>query len=238
MFHPYPDDRTNAILRAQGYVSLNPLFLDTETTGLSEMDEICEIAIVDLAGQVLVNSLVKPTKPVSHSTTEIHGISNEMVQDAPTFRDLLPELDRILMGRTVLVYNLEFDAGKLARSASANRFEFGPEDDKFSPWWMATYFVESTWHCAMELYAAYYGDWNDYHGSYRWQRLSTALRQCEIDPPTNIHRAHADAEMTRRLVLHMATGQLTLPPTSPTAPRRHGDANPNEEGESNDREQQ
>ena len=225
MFHPFPDDRTQAILRARGYLSLNPLFLDTETTGLSPMDEICEIAIIDAAGQVLINSLVKPSKPIPPGATEIHGISQEMVQSAPTFRDLVPELDRILSGRTVLIYNVEFDVGKLDRSARANGFS--PDvHGAYYPWWMGTDFAPSLWHCVMELYAAYYGDWNDYHGSYRWQRLGAALGQCGLEVPTSIHRAHADAEMTRRLVLHMAQGQLTLPAPKPNL----------KEGKSNDRQ--
>ena len=56
----------------------------------------------------------------------------------------------------------------------------------------------------MNLYAEYYGSWNDYHGSYRWQRLSTALEQCGLELPKDMHRALPDAEMTRRLLLHMA----------------------------------
>lgn len=206
MYHPLPEDRSQAILRAQGYVNLNPLFLDTETTGLSAADEICEIAIVDLDGGVLINSLVKPTKPIPPGASDIHGITNDMVQNAPTFCDLLPELGRILNGRIVMIYNVEFDIDKMTRSAEANSCgDFQglwrpPKDWDFS---VEPHYA-SGWLDAMELYAAYYGDWNDYHQSYRWQRLGNALRQCKIELPTDIHRAHADAEMTRRLVLHMA----------------------------------
>jgi hypothetical protein len=35
MFHPFPNDRESVIERVQQYVKLEPLFLDTETTGLS-----------------------------------------------------------------------------------------------------------------------------------------------------------------------------------------------------------
>ncbi len=209
MYHPYPDDRANAIERAQTYVSLNPLFLDTETTGLSNMDEICEIAVVDLAGTVLLNTFVKCTSPIPERTTEIHGITNEMVKRAPTFKDLLPELERLLRDRDVLVYNVEFDTGKLARSAEAAGCGFLPE----KAWWGADPdpvdpASRSCWHDVMELYATYHGDWNDYHMSYRWQRLGAAARQCGIELPPGIHRAHADAELTRRIVLHRAEQKL------------------------------
>lgn len=210
LFHPNPKDHNKAIELAQDYISHDPLFLDTETTGLSPMDEICEIAIIDVGGQVLINTLVKPIRSIPLSATEIHGISNETVKSAPTFRELLPELDRILRGRTVLVYNVEFDIDKLYRSADANGLK-----GAFELWWkrfdVGPGVVASLWHDVMELYAVWYGDWNDYHHSYRWQRLASAARQCGVELPKNIHRAHADAEMTRRLVLHMAQGQLTLP---------------------------
>jgi len=226
LFHPFPHDRNKAIEHAREYTHPNTLFLDTETTGLSPMDEICEIAIVDVTGQVLINTLVKPIRSIPFGATEIHGISDATVQGAPTFRNLLPELDGALKGRTVFIYNKEFDIGKIARSAQANGFDLNGRDG-FELWWKAfdvgPGVVASHWHDAMELYATYYGDWNDYHHSYRWQRLASAARQCGIELPKNIHRAHADAEMTRRLVLHMAEGQLSLPTTKPS-----------EEGESNE----
>ena len=219
MYHPNPDDRAKAIELAQKYIASDPLFLDTETTGLSGLHEICEIAVVNLASEVLINMLVRPTCPIDFNTSQIHGITNEMVKDAPTFGDLLPRLEQVLRGRTVLVYNVEFDIGKLERSAKAN-------DCPFHPWWInfpplpdaSDEERESTpttsWHCAMELYAQYYGDWNDWHGNYRWQRLGNAALQCGIELPVGTHRALADAELTRQVVLHMAENkniQMTFP---------------------------
>jgi DNA polymerase-3 subunit epsilon len=225
MYHPNPDDRARAIEAAQLYMSRDPLFLDTETTGLSRMEEVCEIAIIDAAGQVLINTLIKPTKRIPFSSTDIHGISDEMVADAPTIADLLPSLESILRDRTVLVYNVEFDEEKLERSLVANGIALaGP--GAFEPWWnpfeVALGGRATLWHCVMELYAVYYGDWHDYHQSYRWQGLSTALRQCEIAlpaPPPQLHRAHADVEMTRRLMLYLAEDK---PAVSPTFDLREG----------------
>lgn len=206
MFHPFPNDRASVIELVQRYIKLDPLFLDTETTGLSDMDEICEIAIVDLAGEVLINTLVKPTKRVPPGTSAIHGITDELVKDAPTFGDLFPRLDSILTDRIVLVYNAEFDESKLVRSAKVNNVDFTGFDGHAWFWMQEVEpgVYHSKWHDVMELYAAFYGDWNDYHQSYTWQRLSTAARQCGIELPPGIHRAHADAELTRRIVLHMA----------------------------------
>ncbi|BCC80200.1 MULTISPECIES: 3'-5' exonuclease [Bacillus] len=58
----------------------NFLVLDTQTTGLGETDEIVEIAVTDLDGKTLLNTLVKPTVPISDDATMIHGITNKMVE--------------------------------------------------------------------------------------------------------------------------------------------------------------
>ena len=39
-----------------------------------------------------------------------------MVEGAPTFQELMPELERILRGREVLVYNAEFDLRMMQQS--------------------------------------------------------------------------------------------------------------------------
>lgn len=216
MTHPFPQDREAAIRLAKQYAEESPLFLDTETTGLSDHHEVCDIAVVDISGAVLINSLVKPVKQqIERQAAEIHGILPSMVENAPTMRELLPELEKVLRGRTVLVYNLEFDQGKIFRSLHNNgigmtrSFDLpAPEDPlpkAIISWWDVKPDQPGGWYCVMELYAMFYGSFNEYHGNYRWQRLSTALEQCGLELPTeDIHRALPDAEMTRRLLLHMA----------------------------------
>lgn len=210
-YHPFPEDRAKAIFRAQELLSLNPLILDTETTGLDGDSEIVEIAIIDAAGETVTNTLVKPIKPIPQSTIEIHGITNEMVASAPTFQEVMPELERILRGREVLVYNAEFDETMLTSSARLNKCAFSESN----PAWYWSFKVQektetqpaiykSYWHCIMKLYAKFNGDWNDWHGNYRWVPLARAARQCGVDIPKQIHRALADAEMTLRILHYMA----------------------------------
>lgn len=167
IYHPYPDDLKKAITRAQQYVSENPLFLDTETTGFGEGSEICEIAVVDLAGQSLINTLVKTNRPIPEEATAIHGITNEMITNAPTFSELFPRLDDILKSRCVLVYNALFDEGIIASTARLSGFALHGEG-VFPNWWF-NYEIgpaqcKSNWHCAMKLYATYFGEWNNYRG--------------------------------------------------------------------------
>ena len=69
----------------------NWVILDTETTGLYDA-EIVQIGIIDLEGKVVFDSLVKPTIPIPPDAIDIHGISNEMVELAPTFPEIYPRL--------------------------------------------------------------------------------------------------------------------------------------------------
>lgn len=84
-------------------------FIDLETTGVNlGSDRIVEIAIVKIMpdGTKLVKrKLINPEKPIPPQTTEIHGITNEMVKDAPTFRQAANEIKQFLDNCDISGYN-------------------------------------------------------------------------------------------------------------------------------------
>lgn len=51
--------------------------------------------------------------------------------------------------------------------------------------------------CAMEAYALWVGDWNDYHGNYRWFRLTAAATVAGHTWSGQAHRALADTLAAR-----------------------------------------
>jgi len=57
---PYPIAHPKVLERARQVIGLNPIFLDTETTGVGLYDLVIEVGIVDLDGNVLFNSLINP----------------------------------------------------------------------------------------------------------------------------------------------------------------------------------
>ena len=89
---------------------LRPIvFLDLETTGLNlATDRIVEIALlkVDQEGKKLVKrKLINPEKPIPGEVSAIHGITNDMVKDAPTFRQIANEVKQFLEGADLGGYN-------------------------------------------------------------------------------------------------------------------------------------
>lgn len=168
------------------------VILDTETTGLYDDAEICQIAIISSSGDILLNTLVKPQSSIPAKATSIHGITNDMVKAAPTWLNISEQVWSLLHGRTVITYNADYDFRLMAQS-----------EQVCNP--LAT----SDWHtikrhCAMTEYADLYGDWNEYRGSNKWQSLTSAIAQQDLTVDAQAHSALGDCYMTLALVKHMA----------------------------------
>lgn len=68
-----------------------PIYYDTETTGVRpEKDRIVEIAAYDPLNKKHFSHLVNPNIPIPEEATAIHGITNQMVEKAPTFAEIAP----------------------------------------------------------------------------------------------------------------------------------------------------
>lgn len=162
------------------------LVVDTETLGKEHDAGLCDIAIVAMDGAVLLNSYVNPGKPIPADASRVHGISDRDVVHAPMFSTLYPTVASILSGRVVIAYNSDFDAGCMN---ALSRLAALPE-------------IAHDWECSMLAYAEWAGVAGRF-GGYRWHRLGDAAAAMGIANP-GAHRALADAETTRRLVLAMA----------------------------------
>ncbi|PIB04591.1 hypothetical protein B1C81_32915 [Streptomyces sp. HG99] len=154
--------------------------LDTETTGLTATSRIVEIAVTTASGEVLLDTLINPGgEPIPAEATAIHKITDAMVEDAPTFSEVLPRLTEALAGRRVVIYNREYDTGRLGWELHLHHVAQGTVDFAKHPRYGArrhaagqAWLDAQVWEeCAMEQYAAFFGDWHDYWGSYTWQKL-------------------------------------------------------------------
>lgn len=95
------------------------VILDTETTGLSDIDEVINLAIIDLDGNILYNSLLRPPtrKSIPREAAKIHGITMKKLKDSPTFADEYEKIQGILAGKTVIAYNAKFDSRLMSQTA-------------------------------------------------------------------------------------------------------------------------
>ena len=147
------------------------LFLDTETTGrFPPRDHLVEISFVDENRNVVMNTLINPGRSIGDAK-KIHGITDEMVSNAPTFRELWPVIEALVTGCHVVIYNSEFDT------------QFFPERMR----------AAAHISCAMQRFAGVYGDWNPYHQSFSWKSLKVAMEYVEGTWEGTPHRALSDA---------------------------------------------
>jgi DNA polymerase-3 subunit epsilon len=170
--------------------------LDTETTGLGDDAEICQIAVIDPAGRTILDTLVKTTKPIPAGASAIHGITNEAVAKAPGWGPVSQFLCALLVNTNVVIYNANYDLRVMQSSTVLSDQGGGGGGCDVA------HLIKDKCHCAMLEYAKFYGDWNDYHRSYRWQKLSAAARQCGVTVE-NAHDALGDCLMTLGVVQHM-----------------------------------
>ena len=84
-------------------------FIDLETTGVSlSTDRIVEIAIIKLlpdGSRQVKRKLLNPQMPIPKVTTDIHGITDEMVKDAPSFKQAANEIKMFIEGCDMGGYN-------------------------------------------------------------------------------------------------------------------------------------
>ena len=171
-----------AAQQARRWLESQPVFLDTETTGLNDQAEIVEISILDHAGEVLLDTLVRPRRSIPPDAVRIHGIRNDMVAAAPTWLEVWPQVEASLQGRMVGIYNADFDLRMLRQTHRMNGLPWrAPEMQPF---------------CIMRLYS-------DYRGTNRFISLEDAGRQLGIALP-NAHRARADTALARAVLLRLA----------------------------------
>ncbi len=87
--------------------------VDIETTGLSPSTEkITEIAIYIHDGKKIVKefaSLINPEKKIPYRITQMTGINNRMVEDAPKFYELAKKIIELTEDKIIVGHNVRFD---------------------------------------------------------------------------------------------------------------------------------
>ena len=158
------------------------IVIDTETTGLDpKQDELLQVSIIDIEGNVLFNSYFKPKATSWTSAELVNGISPQMVENSPKISEKIKEINKIVYNaETIIGYNTHFDLSFLYYNGLILS-----ENTKFID--------------VMTIFAEIYGEWSDYFGDYKWQKLITATDYYNYDwdsHPENAHNSLADCYAT------------------------------------------
>lgn len=159
--------------------------LDFETTGLSpdNGDRAIEIGAVLIRNNEIVDSfqsLMNPEMRISRFIEEYTGITNQMLDTAPSIAVVMEEFAAFMSGHHLVAHNASFDRrfldAELLRIDRTRRGEFA---------------------CSMLLARRLYPEAPAH-------RLETLVRHKNLNTSGVFHRALADAEMTARLWICMA----------------------------------
>ena len=102
--------------------------IDIETTGgSSRIEKITEIAIYLHDGNKVTGefvSLVNPERNIPYFITNLTGITNEMVEDAPRFYEIAKTIVELTEGRTFVAHNARFDYSFIREEFKSLGFNF------------------------------------------------------------------------------------------------------------------
>lgn len=152
------------------------IYLDFETTGLDEFDEILQIAMINEKGRVLFYKLFKPNKETWDEAMEINKITPTDVKDAPKIEEYIDNIsDLLTRTQEIICYNVEFEKKFL------NKYNI-----KYT----------NNFQDCMIIFAKYYGEWSEYFEDYKWKSLSFAAQYLNYNFK-NSHNSLSDVFATK-----------------------------------------
>jgi DNA polymerase-3 subunit epsilon len=98
---------------------MRQIVLDTETTGIGEGHKIIEIGCIELVNRKLTgrhyHQYVNPQRLVDPEALEVHGITDEFLQDKPFFAQIADDFIEFIKGGQLVIHNAPFDVGFMDR---------------------------------------------------------------------------------------------------------------------------
>ncbi len=93
------------------------IILDTETTGINprEGHRIVEIGCVEMINRQLTGRnyhvYINPQKEMEQEVIDVHGLTNDFLQDKPLFHQVANDFIEFIKGATLVIHNAKFDVG-------------------------------------------------------------------------------------------------------------------------------
>ncbi len=193
------NDRDRAIIWARETMEKDFVVLDFETTGLQvegpNPDEAVSLGLVSKSRKTLMDTLLCHSKRSSPDALRVHGHTWEETRKAPRLPAVWDEFKSHIDGKQILCYCVNnFDSKILVNICFAHG--------------VPTLDLSRRTIQALGPFAMFYGDYDEYHGNYRWKRLTFAANFFGI-PTEGAHGSAADCLMTLRVVEAMAEWELS-----------------------------
>ena len=163
--------------------------VDIETTGGSAaLNSITEIAVIIFDGQNILStyqSLIKPDHYIPLHIQTLTGITNEMVEDAPTFSSVASEVYQLLKDKIFIAHNVHFDYSFILEGLKKEGFQW-----------------KSQRLCTVRLARQFFKNLPSYSLGKLCHYLGIEIK--------GRHRAFGDAEATVKLLERMMRQDLAL----------------------------
>lgn len=178
-------------------MALRQIVLDTETTGLevSDGNRLIEIGAVELLERKITGKqfhyYLNPMRSIEEGALEVHGITEDFLQDKPSFADVSEEFLEFIQGAELVIHNAAFDLGFLDAELAMLANPPGQVSDFAS--------VLDTLELARQMHP---GQRNS---------LDALCKRYEIDNSNRgLHGALLDAQLLAEVYLAMTGGQTDL----------------------------
>ena len=175
---------------------MRQIFLDTETTGLESKlgHRIIEIAAVEMINRTLTgrqfHNYLNPNRKVEAGALQIHGLTDDFLQDKQKFSDITNELLEFIGGAELIMHNAPFDVGFLNN-------ELGLA--KLQPLENYCHSITDTLKIAKELHPG------------KRNNLNALCERYQINNSKRVlHGALLDAELLAEVYLAITRGQESL----------------------------
>ncbi len=176
---------------------MRQIVLDTETTGLepAQGHRIIEIGCVELVNRQLTGNTyhqyLQPDREIDEGAIEVHGITNEFLNDKPRFSDVVDEFLGFVGDAELVIHNAPFDVGFINHELTLGQHGVSDIARRCR--------VVDTLVLAREMHP---GQRNS---------LDALCKRYEIDnSQRELHGALLDAEILADVYLAMTGGQVTL----------------------------
>ncbi|MBE8596796.1 DNA polymerase III subunit epsilon [Xenorhabdus sp. BG5] len=177
------------------------IVLDTETTGMNKLGvhyeghNIIEIGAVEVINRRLTGRhfhiYIKPERLVDPEAFEVHGISDEFLQDKPKFADIADEFIEFIRGAELIIHNATFDIGFMDYEFSKLNRDIPPTAEFCT--------ITDTLALARKLFPG------------KRNNLDALCDRYHIDnSKRTLHGALLDAEILADVYLSMTGGQTSL----------------------------